>query len=171
MIFAAATAFAAPAEPHIADCERGPVMIGSSSPDWRRELLDAGPLGVRKQPLSEMSRYSPRRPGELLTKMPALVEGHDVVTLSVPPRLRHRVFLYYGYYEGPGGKPSTSFYDSPGSAAIEFRPCADKPRTIWPGGIRVKGRQPVTLTVTVEGRSDPVPLRLGRPQLYRPPAD
>jgi hypothetical protein len=158
----------APGEPHVASCERGPVMIGSGSPAWRAESLAAGPVGVRRRPLRGMGRWGPRKPGHLVTKMPLLVEGHDPVTVSVPPRLRHRVFLYYGTHEGRNGGRSTSFAGYPGDSSIEFRPCAKKARTIWPGGIRVKGRKPVRLFVEVEGGPARAVLPLGRPQLYKP---
>lgn len=164
--FSVLAAQAPAADTQIASCEPGPVMVGSSKPTWRRESVVAGPLGIRHQPLREMSSYSPRKPNVLVTKAPILVEGVTPVTLSVPPALADRVFLYFGFHEGADGKRSTSFYDSPGSSAIEFRPCADRPRTIWPGGLRVKGRGPVRLRVTVEGQSEPMPLPLGRPTVY-----
>lgn len=165
LIFAS-SAFAAPVEPHVASCDPGPVIIGSGKPTWRRESLVAGPLGVRRQPLRDMSPYSPQRRNKLVTKLPVLIEGHGTVTLTVPPRLAHRVFLYYGFHKGRNGERSTSFFDYPGASAIEFQPCADKPRTVWPGGIRVKGRKPVRLLVNAAGQPDPIPLRLGRPTLY-----
>lgn len=165
MIFAS-SAFAAPVAPQVASCDPGPVMIGSGKPGWRTESVAAGPLGIRRQPLRDMTPYRKQAPGELVTKAPILIEGHDTVRLSVPPRLTHRVWLYYGFHKGQDGRRSTSFYDSPGSSAIEFQPCADKPRTVWPGGIRVKGRKPVHLNVTAAGQADPVLLKLGRPTVY-----
>lgn len=165
---AASVATAGTTEPHLASCDPGPVTIGSGKATWRQESLSAGPLGIRRNPLSEMSPYSPRKPNVLVTKAPILIEGHEPVTLSVPARLAPRVFLYYGFHEGPDGKRSTSFYDSPGSSSIEFRPCADKPRTVWPGGIRVRGRKTVHLTVTVDSQPDRIPLQLGRPTAYAP---
>jgi hypothetical protein len=165
LIFAS-TALSAPA-PHIASCDPGPVMMGSGKPTWRSESLSAGPLGIRRNPLSEMSPYSQRQPNVLVTKAPALIEGHDTVTLSVPPDLTHRVFLYYGFHEGPDGKRSTSFQGFPGNSSVEFRPCDEKPRTVWPGGIKVKGTRPVRLEVSV-AESPVRTLRLGRPTRYSP---
>jgi hypothetical protein len=167
-LLAVVPAAAAPTEPHVASCDLGPVMIGSGKATWREESLSAGPLGIRRNPLAQMSPYSQRKPNVLVTKAGVLVEGHHAVTLSVPPPLVHRVFLYYGFHEGPGGKRSTSFYDFPGSSSVEFQPCSDKPRTIWPGGIRVEGRKPVRLNVTVAGQPGVHRLRLGRPSLYSP---
>jgi hypothetical protein len=158
------TAAAQPDRTQEATCEKGPVIIGSGSAGWRRTSLDAGPLGVAEHPLSNMSRTGN---GQLVAKMPALVEGQAPVTLSVPLRLRRRVFIYYGFHRGPDGRRSTGF-DGHGSSEVVFRPCADKPRTIWPGGIRVKGgRRPVRLLVRVEGSSAPIPLPLGRPRPHR----
>jgi hypothetical protein len=96
--------------------------------------------------------------------MPALVEGHAPVTLSVPQRLRHRVSIYYGFHEGPSGRRSTAI-DGPGFSEVVFHPCADKPRTIWPGGIRMTGMRAVRLLVQAEGAPQPVPLVLGKPRV------
>ena len=136
------------------------MIDGSGSADWRRTSLDAGPLGVLEHPLSHMSRT---HNGQLVTKMPALVEGHDPVTLSVPQRLRDRVFIYYGFHEGPEGQRSTGL-DGPGFSEVVFEPCTDKPRTIWPGGIRIKGRAPVRLLVR-SGTGESFALPLGKPKV------
>jgi hypothetical protein len=146
-----------------ATCENGPVIDGSGSPNWRRTSLDAGPIGVLEHPLSHMSRT---RNGQYVAKMPALVEGQEQVTLSVPQRLRHRVFIYYGFHEGRDGRRSTAL-DGPGFSEVVFHPCTDKPRTIWPGGIRVRGTRPVRLIVQAEGSPTPLPLKLGKPRALR----
>jgi hypothetical protein len=148
----------------VADCERGPVMIGSGPANWRHESLAAGPLGVWRHPLAQMSET---RSGQLIAKMPVLVEGHREVRLTVPPRERRRVFLYFGRYRDAAGHPTTTIGRAPGFGEVTFAPCADRPRTIWPGGIRVSGRRSVRLLVSVEGRSGAIPLRLGRPRVYR----
>lgn len=151
---------AAPVESHVASCEQGPVMMGSGSADWRRTSAAAGPLGVPSRGLGSVNET---RNGHFLTKLPVLVEGSHAVTLSVPPRLRQRVFLYYGERTDRQGRSTTSFRGYPGDPVVEFHPCAHKPRTLWPGGIRVKGRAPVRLLVSIEGRPKPIPLPLGRP--------
>jgi hypothetical protein len=111
---------------------------------------------------------SPTRNG-FVTKMPLLVAGRapETVTVSVPPILRSRVFLYYGRILGRDGQPTTLFSEARGYGETEFQLCGDKPRTIWPGGIRVKGDGPVRLLVRVDGEA-PVSLHLGRPQAYVP---
>jgi hypothetical protein len=150
-----------PVAANVAACRN--VLVGHGDPQWRSESVVAGPVGVVRRPLRKMWRAPS---GNLYTKMGLLVEGHEPVTVSVPAALRNRVFLYYGQMTGRDGKPTTSFADTPGYAATEFRPCSDRPRTIWPGGVRIKGTAPVHLTVEAEGRS--MPLRLGKPQVDSP---
>jgi hypothetical protein len=149
-----------------ASCEVGPVMDGSGSRHWRQESVDAGPFGVRRGALRQMTET---RNGQLIGKMPALVEGHEVVNLIVPERLRDRVFLYYGFFNGRDGRRTTRIAGAPGFSEIVFVPCEDRPRTIWPGGIRVIGRGPVSLEVLFARNGPPairLPLPLGRPRPY-----
>jgi len=150
---------------NVAPCEKA--MIGHGQADWRGESVVAGPVGVRRDPLGAMSRTG----AGLVTKMPILVEGRapETVAVSVPPQERGRVFLYYGEMRDRDGKPTTSFVNTRGYDETEFQLCDNKPRTIWPGGIRVKGTAPVELEISVAGREQPYLLHLGRPRLYAPP--
>jgi hypothetical protein len=161
----AGAAAAAPAESNVAPCEKA--IIGHGPADWRSESLVAGPVGVRRHPLKDMSLAR----GWYTTKMPLLVEGREpeTVTVSVPPRLRHRVFLFYGEVLDRDGNPTSSFRNTRGYGETEFQLCGNKPRTIWPGGIKIKGGKPVQLLVSAEGRP-PLALPLGRPQPYQPPS-
>jgi hypothetical protein len=150
---------------NVAPCEKA--MIGHGAADWRSESVVAGPVGVRKHSLSQMSRLGN---GDLVTKMPILVEGREpeTVTVSVPPERRGRVFLYYGSMRDRDGEPTTSFANTRGYDETEFQLCGNKPRTVWPGGVRVRGKGPVRLNVSTEDRS--YVLQLGRPKLYGPPS-
>jgi hypothetical protein len=152
-----------PAESNVAPC--GKAIIGHGPANWRTESVVAGPVGVRRHPLRSMS---PTRNG-FVAKMPLLIEGRapETVTVSVPPALRGRVFLYYGRVLGRDGQPAFSFAEARGYGETEFQLCDDKPRTIWPGGIRVKGDGPVHLLVSAEGEA-PIRLPLGRPKAYGP---
>ncbi len=142
---------------NVAPCEKA--VLGHGPPNWRQLAITAGPVGVFKHPLSRMSRTG----NGLVAKMPLLVEGHTPVTVSVPPKLRGRVFLLYGNVLDREGNPSTSFNNTRGYEETRFEPCGGRPRTPWPGAIRVKGTAPVHLTVAVEGGGT-FQLRLGRPQ-------
>lgn len=148
-----------------APCEKA--MVGHGRADWRREAVAAGPVGVRRDPLGMMSRAGN---AQFLAKMPLLVEGQAPVAVSVPPGLRGRVFLYYGRILDREGKPTTSFNGARGYEETEFQPCEDRPQTIWPGGVRIKGTGAVHLTVIVAGRA-PMILRLGRPEVSLPSRD
>jgi hypothetical protein len=163
-IIAAALAIAgSTADSNVAPCDKA--IIGHGPADWRNESVVAGAVGVRRHPLNAMS---PTRNG-FVTKMPLLIEGRapETVTVSVPPGLRNRVFLYYGRVLGHDGQPTTTFNEARGYGETEFQLCGNKPRTIWPGGIRVKGDKSVHLLVSAEGRPT-ASLPLGRPQLYEP---
>lgn len=152
-----------PHETNRADCRW--TMIGSGGPDWRRDSVVSGPVAVFQRPLRQMFRDG----NGMTTKMPILIVGHRTVRVSAPRSMRKRVFLYYGFFRDRNGRRTTAFARAHGHNATEFHPCADKPRTIWPGGIRVKGMKPVRLRIDVEGESRPRFLNLGRPKLYRPP--
>jgi hypothetical protein len=140
----------------VAPCDDA--IIGHGAASWRNDSSVAGPVGVRRHPLLQMSRTG----NGLVTKMPILIEGREpeTVTVSVPPGLRKRAFLYFG--------DASSFAQDRGNAEIEFQLCGNKPRTIWPGGIRVKGEGSVRLNVFTEDRLQPFVLRLGKPKPYEP---
>jgi hypothetical protein len=151
-------------ESNVAPCDKA--IIGHGTADWRSESIVAGPVGIRRHPLGQMSQTQ----NGFVTKMGLLVEGRapETVTVSVPPSLQNRVFLYYGRILDRDGQPTTSFRNARGYGETEFEPCGNKPRTIWPGGIRIKGTAPVHLLVTVAGGTGPIPLPLGRPRPYEP---
>lgn len=155
VVLALEPASGASTDKNVASCADN-VLIGHGTMNWRHESSFAGPVGVRRWPLRDMSAMPD---GDLVTKAGILVQGASPVTVKVPAALRERVFLYYG--RDPGHR-AISFAGSDGFAEVEFRPCEDRPRTIWPGGIRVRGRESVHLIVEAGGRSTVLPL--GRPR-------
>jgi hypothetical protein len=157
VVLALEPASGASTDKNVAGCGNG-VLIGSGKSTWRSESNVAGPVGMTKWPLRNMEAM---KNGDLVTKAGVLVEGSSPVTLKVPEALRERVFLYYGPGEGSG---SISLTGSNGFNEVEFRPCEDRPRTIWPGGIRVHGAGSVHLVVEAEGKQ--TVLKLGRPKKY-----
>jgi hypothetical protein len=159
VVLALEPASGAGTEANVATCSKA--IIGSGKAGWRSESTVAGPVGVAKGALRQ-TWQAPN--GLLYAKLPLLLEGKRAVTVSVPPSLRKRVFLYYGRIEGPDGRVASSFAAARGYGETEFQPCTDKPRTIWPGGLRIKGTAPVHLLVHQGGGAAPVPLRLGRPE-------
>jgi hypothetical protein len=147
-------------EASVAPCGPPSTAAASAPVGWRRSSLTAGPVAVPRRPLASMREAQGR---QLTTRMSVLVAGHRYVVLSVPLALRNRVFLYYGRVLDHEGAATTSLLGAPGYAEIEFQPCRDRDRTVWPGGIRVIGRRPVWLLVTVEGRPSSIPVSLGHP--------
>ena len=159
VVLALEPASGASIEKNVATCADN-VLAGHGKPGWRGESSSAGPVGMPRWPLRRMGATEN---GDLVTKAGILVEGQAPVTVKVPEGLRERVFLYYG--RGPGHR-SVSFAESSGFSEVEFHPCEDRPRTIWPGGLRVEGNGSVHLVVEAEGKTSV--LKLGRPKVYEP---
>jgi hypothetical protein len=151
-------------EANLAPCGKGG-GVAAPPDDWRRASKAAGPVAVDPRPLQAMQEA---KNGQLHTRMEVLVSGHHFVVLSVPLDLRNRVFLYYGQITDNRGRSPSSLFRAPGYAETEFQPCRHDRRTVWSGGIRVIGKGPVRLLVTVEGSPTSIPLRLGRPRAARP---
>ncbi len=145
---------------NVAPCAPGVTMAGSESPRWPDGSSVAGPVAVPRNPLARMFEA---KNGWLYAKVPLLVAGHRYVVVSVPAELRKRVFLYYGHILDVEGNRTTSFFRARGYGETEFRPCHGKGRTVWPGGVRVRGRAPVSLLVAIEGEPRSRSLTLGRP--------
>jgi hypothetical protein len=158
VVLALEPASGASTDKNVAGCADN-VLIGHGEAGWRSESSSAGPVGLPKWPLRQMSAM---KNGDLVTKAGLLVEGSAPVLVKVPESLRERVYLYYG--RGPNHH-SVSFAESNGFSEVEFRPCEDRPRTIWPGGLRVKGKGSVHLVVEAEGKMSV--LKLGQPRLAR----
>jgi hypothetical protein len=158
VVLALEPASGASTDKNVASCNDN-VLIGHGKVGWRRESNSSGPVGVPKWPLREMAAM---KNGDLVTKAAVLVDGSAPVVLKVPESLRERVFLYYG--RGMNDR-SISFAESNGFNEVEFQPCEDRPRTIWPGGLRVKGEGSVHLTVEAEGKTSV--LKLGQPRPAR----
>jgi hypothetical protein len=147
-------------EANVAECGAAASSPGPDPGTARRGSIVAGPVAVGAAPLARMTEANG---GELYAKMGVTVSGHRFVVLSVPLALRNRVFLYFGRVLDAEGDPQTSLLAAPGYSETELQPCPDSPRTLWLGGVRVHGRAPVHLLVTVEGEAQSLRLPLGVP--------
>ena len=129
----------------VASCEHS--MRGVGIPLDQAPTDRLGPFGIFEftPDFRDLPRFGN---ANLREKAPVGVTGATTVTLTVPERARDRVALVYA-----GGKGRW--------AEVEFQPCPGKQRTAWPGGLILRDRQPVTLSVTV-GAGVARPLRLGR---------
>lgn len=151
-------------EASVAACGRSSSPTTTGAAGWRGSSPVAGALRVPGQPLARMIEV---KAGQFAARMPILVGGHDYVVLSVPLALRNRVFLYYGRVADRSGRPLSLLHSVAGYAEVEFQPCRDRSRTVWPGAIRVIGRAPVRLLATIEGQPRSIPLALGPPSSRR----
>ena len=130
---------AAPPAHFVARCDKA--IIGPGPADWRQRSIVAGRFGLAKGDLGTAQVVD----GVLTAKRMALVAGEKKLVLRVPAAERDRVRLNYGLLRNL--HPFTA-----GPVQITFSPCQDKPRTVWPGGLMLKDRHPVTLEVVAGGK-------------------
>ena len=123
-------------------------IIGSGAPDWRKKSAVAGPLGLFGSG-RDFSKASTVGPGTLGTKIPAIVAGKRRVVLVVPAAERKRVGLVWGH----GAVAKNPHRIAAAFGRVVFSPCSDKPRTVWPGGLLLGDRNPITLQVISGGHS------------------
>jgi hypothetical protein len=88
-----------------------------------------------------------------------IIEGQREVTVSVPAEESGKVGLLYGPDPG-GGQNGWTVSDV--YTRIKFVPCKSAKRTAWPGGLLLKTRSVISLSVLIQGSEVPVAVRLGR---------
>jgi pimeloyl-ACP methyl ester carboxylesterase len=124
----------------VARCQQS--IIGSGRPGYRKRSSVAGPLALfgTGRDLSKAQKIGTA----FVTKIPLILEGHEQVVLRVPSDERGKVGLIYG---------PINIARAVGQAAnqVTFKPCRDKPRTVWPGGLALAERKPITLEVVTGG--------------------
>lgn len=139
----------------IASCREA--ALGHGDDRWRKRSATAGPFGLYGPGRDFRHPYVvfDRDNGYLGVKLPAFVAGTRAVTVSVPERFRDRVGLDFGDLW-------TAKTIAKANTTVTFRPCRERPRTAWPGGLVLADRRPVVFTVQVEGRERIRSLRVGR---------
>ncbi|UJA20213.1 hypothetical protein HJD18_08280 [Thermoleophilia bacterium SCSIO 60948] len=83
------------------------------------------------------------------------MKGDRRIELSVPAAEVDRIRLHYGRLGGGVGWAS-------GSRRVALQPCPDRFATSFPGGIAIRGRDPVELRIEVEGETEPRSITIGR---------
>lgn len=122
----------------------GDAIIGSGKPDYRRHSTSTGSFSLFG---GGRDFANATRTGKVfVTKIPAVVAGHVTVRVSVDPR---KAGLLYGPVH-------TARRVEDGAATVTFVPCKDKSRTVWPGGLVLAARAPVTVRVTAAGRKSSI---------------
>ncbi len=120
-------------------------------PGWRREVTSVRGFGLFVKHLAAQGTELSN--GDYLVKAGAAVVGDEPVTLRVPAALRGIVGLDYG---GEGGhrRPSEA------ETQVTFRPCGDRPRSGYVGGLVFRGApREVVLDVLSEGETERLTLR------------
>jgi hypothetical protein len=117
-----------------------------ADPAWRNKSTVVGPFGLYGRGRDFRSVKRDSRRSDYVTKIPVVIEGQQIVTLSVPASERRRVSLIYrraifGAHKVPNGDSS-----------ITFVPCSGSKLTAWAGGLILHDRSEVHLEVTVAGR-------------------
>lgn len=110
-----------------------------TDPNWRRRATTAWQFGLYG-PGRNFERAQRTRHGELVTKVPIIVEGTETFVLQVPRAKLGKVGLLYG----PAGWRNRL---SRAATQITFEPCLHRARTGWPGGLLIKSRKATTLRV------------------------
>jgi pimeloyl-ACP methyl ester carboxylesterase len=120
----------------------GQAIIGAGRPNYKKQSTLAGPVGLfgGGRNLSRAQKIGTA----FVTKIPLIVEGHGAVVVRVPATEKGRVGLIYGPVNSARAVDQAA-------TQVTFEPCRDKPRTVWPGGLALADRKPITLEVVAGG--------------------
>lgn len=131
--------------------------LPSPPESWRRQAAVAGSFGLSGPARDFRDRLvvGELPNGELVTKLPAIVEGDAPATVRVPDRYRGRVGLGFGNLGTPDPIADAR-------TIVRFEPCARRPRTGWPGGLVIADRRPIELEVEIAGEGGVRILGVGR---------
>jgi hypothetical protein len=139
----------------VARCDTA--ILGNADRRWRKRSTVVGNLGFYGPGRDFRSAERSGEGGDLVTKMPVVMEGKSGARVWVPREVRDRVALLYGPI------PALDVYRvDDGHAAVRFEPCTDRKRTGWPGGLVLRNRRPLALKVRLEGADRPHTVTLGR---------
>jgi hypothetical protein len=154
------------AAPLIRDCSH------SFEAGLRGMELSAGPLTLSVQPLATLSpeRFAPIKSRPItyrMIKIVAVLQNGAAATLTVPVSEQRNVALQYRTQSPINGAPAQV---TEGDAAVTFKACTDAEYverygksgsvTQFGGGFVVAGARCASVIVRVEGRSEPLMLRL-----------
>ncbi len=118
----------------VRDCDI--TFIGPGPTDRHRHSRWIGPFGLTGRPTGPDFDVGSFEDGLLTVKTPTIVAGHRWVTISIPAALRYRAGIL-------GVHPDRAY------ASVTYVPCKDKPRTVFPAGLLLRDRRPLTLLVQV----------------------
>jgi hypothetical protein len=119
---------------------------------WRRQTTSVGDFGLFVEHLTSQAHELSN--GNYLVKAGAAVAGNHPVTVRVPDDLRGTVGLVYGHTRGHQRSPAEAW------TQVTFRPCEEKPRSGYVGGLIFRGRtRDISLEVISRGSLERLKLR------------
>jgi hypothetical protein len=138
---------------NVAQCDSA--IEGNADSRWRERSTVVGNVGFYGPGRDFRAALDTR--GDLITKMPIIIEGDSGAIVWIPRQERDRVALLFGKirHKGP-------YEIGDGYARVRFEPCTDRERTGFVGGLVLRDRQPVTLKVRLQGTHRMRSVRLGR---------
>lgn len=143
----------------VARCDSA--IVGNADPRWRENSTVVGNLGFygTGRDFRDSAQRSGKE-GDLVTKLPVIIEGLSGATVWVPRTEQDRVALLFGHTPTRGEDDEYRIED--GYAKVRFEPCADKRRTGWPGGFVLKDRENIVVKVRLDGANRVTIVTLGR---------
>ena len=132
-------------------------ILGNADARWRQRSTVVGNLGFYGPNRDFRQALRSGKGGDLITKMPVIIEGNSGATVWVPRVERDRVALLFGPI------PTGDVYRiEDGHAKVRFKPCTGRKRTGWVGGLVLHDRRPVALKVRLAGANQIHTVVLGR---------
>ena len=139
----------------VAECHSA--ILGNADARWRQRSTVIGNLGFYGPARDFRLAHRSGKGGDLITKMPVIIEGNSGATVWVPRGERDRVALLFGAI------PTGDLYRiEDGHAKVRFKPCTDRERTGWVGGLVLHDRRPIALKVRLVGANQTHTVVLGR---------
>lgn len=139
----------------VAGC--GSATLGNADRRWRERSTVVGNAGFYGPGRDFGSAHRSGNGGDLITKMPVIIEGDSGATIWVPREERDRVAMLFGKI--PASEP---YEIRDGYAQVRFEPCTDRERTGFVGGLVLRDRRPVALKVRLEGTEQIHTVTMGR---------
>ena len=144
----------------VARCDSA--IEGTADPRWRQRSTVVGNLGFYGPGRDFDLAYRHDKGGDLVSKLPVIIEGSSGATVWVPREERDRVALFFGKIRA--GEPYTI---EDGHAQVRFEPCNGRKRTGFVGGLILRDRQKVALRVRLNGAEQTETITVGMPPTQR----
>lgn len=139
----------------VARCDSA--IAGNADPRWRQRATIVGNLGFYGPGRDFDLAYRHDKGGDLVSKLPVIIEGSSGATVWVPREERNRVALLFGKI-----RASEPYTIEDGHAQVRFEPCNGRKRTGFVGGLILRDRQKVAFRVRLNGAEQTETVTLGR---------